>query len=105
MAYTGLRAAEVQGLEVRDLVLTTGPNGTTRGSVRVQRTKSRRQREWVTGTPKSKTSKRTVPLPPWLATRMEAYLADTHPYADNPTAMTEFPTISPPCIGCGAACL
>ena len=87
MAYTGLRAAEVQGLEVRDLVLTTGPDGSTRGSVRVQRTNSRRKREWVTGTPKSKTSKRTVPLPPWLATRLAAYLADTHPAADTPTAV------------------
>ena len=37
MAYTGLRAAEAQGLEVRDLTLTTGPGGATRGSVRVQR--------------------------------------------------------------------
>ena len=27
MAYTGLRAAEVQGLEFRDLILTTGPDG------------------------------------------------------------------------------
>ena len=87
MAYTGLRAAEVQGLEVRDVTLTTGPDGTTRGSVRVQRTKSRREREWVTGTPKSKTSKRTVPLPPWLATRLAAYLAHSHPHADVPTAM------------------
>jgi integrase len=82
----------VQGLEVRDLTLTTGPLGADgtpayRGSVRVQRTKSRRKREWVTGTPKSKTSKRTVPLPPWLAAKMEAYLADTHPHAANPTAL------------------
>lgn len=75
MAYTGLRAAEVRGLEVRDLVLTTGPGG-TKGVVRVQRTKSRRRREWVTGTPKSKTSKRTVPLPPWLAMRMANQPAD-----------------------------
>ena len=45
MAYTGLRAAEVQGLEFRDLILTTGPDGSTRGSVRVQRTKTRRRRE------------------------------------------------------------
>ena len=52
---------------VRDLTLTTTANGNVRGSVRLQRTKSRRKREWVTGTPKSKTSKRTVPLPPWLA--------------------------------------
>jgi integrase len=86
MAYTGLRAAEVQGLEVRDVTLTADPDGTTKGSVRLQRTKSRRKREWVTGTPKSKTSKRTVPLPPWLATRLAAYLVDTHPFAGTPTA-------------------
>ncbi len=81
-----------QGLEVRDVTLTTGPLGPDgtpayKGSVRVQRTKSRRRREWVTGTPKSKTSKRTVPLPPWLAAKLAAYLADTHPYADTPTAV------------------
>jgi integrase len=87
MAHTGLRAAEVQGLEVRDETLTTGPDETVRGSVRVQRTKTRRNREWVTGTPKSKTSKRTVPLPPWLAMRLATYLADTHPFADTPTAV------------------
>jgi integrase len=85
MAYTGLRAAEVQGLEVHDVVLTTTNDGTSKGSVRVQRTKYRRKREWVTGTPKSKTSKRTVPLPPWLATRLAAYLAETHPAAGTPT--------------------
>ena len=53
----------------------------------MQRTKSRRKREWVTGTPKSKTSKRTVPLPDWLAARMAVYLATGHPHADNPTAV------------------
>ena len=78
MAYTGLRAAEVQGLELRDLTLTTGPDGKLRGTVRVQRTKTRRKAEWVTGTPKSKTSRRTVPLPPWLAARMADYLAPNH---------------------------
>src|SRR5258705_3027469 len=83
----GLRAAEVQGLEVRDLILTTRPDGTIKGVVRVQRTKSRRKREWVTGTPKSKTSKRTVPLPAWLAKRMSDYLAQAHPCADDPTAV------------------
>ncbi len=54
------------------------PGRGPQGSVRVQGTKSRRKRERITGTPKSKTSKRTVPLPPWLATRLAAYLADTH---------------------------
>lgn len=85
MAYTGLRAAEVQGVEVRDLILTNGPDGSTEGSIRVARTKTRRRREWVVGTPKSKTSKRTVPLSPWLAARLADYLVGTHPHADTPT--------------------
>ena len=55
--------------------------------MRVQRTKTRRRREWVTGTPKSTTSKRTVPLPDWLAARMADYLATVHPHANNPTAV------------------
>jgi integrase len=84
MCYTGLRRAEVQGLEVRDLTMTHGANG-IRGSVRVQRTKTRRRAEWLTGTPKSKTSRRTVPLPSWLAERMGRYLAE-HPRADEQTA-------------------
>ena len=75
MAYTGLRAAEVQGLRGPRPSLTIGPDGKLRGTVRVQRTKTRRRREWVTGTPKSKTSRRTVPLPDWLAARMADYLA------------------------------
>lgn len=37
------------------------------------------------GTPKSKKSIRTVPLPPWLAQRMSACLAD-HPRGNDPTA-------------------
>jgi integrase len=86
MAYTGLRQAEVQGLEVRDLTLTTGPSGGAKGVVRVERTKTRRHAEWYTGAPKSKASKRTVPLPPWLAVRMVAYLASTHEAADSPKA-------------------
>ena len=86
MAYTGLRAAEVQGLEVRDLVLTAGPGGTVKGSIRVQRTKNRMAGQWVTGTPKTARSKRTVPLPPWLAARLHDYLATTHPNSHDPHA-------------------
>ena len=52
----------------------------------MQRTKTRVRREWVTGTPKSRTSRRTVPLPPWLAAKMAAYLRDTHGDANNPQA-------------------
>lgn len=48
--------------------------------------------EGCAGTPKSKTSKRTVPPPPWLAARTADYLAPGtvgahHPYADDPTAV------------------
>lgn len=81
MAYTGLRAAEVSGLEIRDLVFSPGP----RCSVKVQRTKDRKGGEWATGTLKSKRSRRTVPLPGWLAAKMATYLAK-HPRADEPTA-------------------
>jgi integrase len=82
MAYTGLRAAEVSGLEVGDLVFAPGP----RCSVNVRRTKERKNGQWVAGTLKSKKSRRTVPLPPWLAERMADYLATDHPRSGEPTA-------------------
>ncbi|OBK18584.1 tyrosine-type recombinase/integrase [Mycobacterium asiaticum] len=82
MAYTGLRAAEVSGLEVGDLVFEPGP----RCAVNVRRTKNRKNGQWVTGTLKSKRSRRTVPLPPWLAERMANYLSGDHPRANEPTA-------------------
>jgi integrase len=82
MAYTGLRASEVAGQEVGDLVFTPGP----KCSVKVQQTKDRKGGQWVTGTPKSKKSRRTVPLPPWLATKLADYLANTHPHGDRTSA-------------------
>lgn len=82
MAYTGLRAAEVSGLEVGDLVFAPGP----RCSANVRRTKERKGGQWVVGTLKSKKSRRTVPLPPWLAERMGEYLATDHPRANESTA-------------------
>jgi integrase len=82
MAYTGLRAAEVSGLEVGDLVFSPGPCC----AVNVRRTKDRKNGQWVTGTLKSKKSRRTVPLPPWLAERMADYLATDHPRADESDA-------------------
>jgi integrase len=81
MAYTGLRAAEVSGLEVGDLVFAPGQCC----SVTVRRNKGRKNGVWVTGTLKSKKSRRTVPLPPWLATKLADYLAE-HPRADEPNA-------------------
>lgn len=82
MAYSGLRAAEVSGLEVGDLVFAPG----RRCSVNVRRTKDRKGGQWVVGTLKSKKSRRTVPLPPWVAERMADYLATDHPRAEEPTA-------------------
>ena len=82
MAYTGLRAAEVAGLGVGDLVFAPG----SRCTVHVRRVKERKGGQWVTGTPKSKKSRRSVPLPPWLATKLADYLTDTHSRAEEPTA-------------------
>jgi integrase len=82
MAYSGLRAAEVAGLEVRDFVFAPGP----KCSVKVARTKERKGGQWVTGTPKSKKSRRTVPLPSWLAAKLADYVQNTHPRGDEPTA-------------------
>jgi integrase len=76
MAYTGLRAEEVAGLEVGDI---------TQAHINVQRAKKRRAGHWVTDTLKSAKSRRTVPLPPWLAARMADYLAE-HPRRDETTA-------------------
>ncbi|WP_156959184.1 hypothetical protein [Mycobacterium triplex] len=46
--FTGLRAAELAGLEIRDLILTD-----TGGSVRVERTKTKRGGTWETESTKS----------------------------------------------------
>jgi len=98
LAYSGLRSAECSGLEVGDLTFKTAPSagttasnptsagtGAVRCSVNVRRTKTRRAGTWETSTPKSKRSRRTVPLPPWLAERMRAYIEE-RPRADEPTA-------------------
>ncbi|AYF97003.1 tyrosine-type recombinase/integrase [Protaetiibacter intestinalis] len=54
-AYTGLRAAEIAGLRVRDVNLAAG-------HIEVRQTVKRLGREWVVGTPKSARSTRQVPL-------------------------------------------
>jgi integrase len=84
-AYTGLRAEELAGLEVGDLTFAPGPTGPT-ALVHVRRAKKRRDGRWFTDSLKSSKSRRTVPLPPWLAARMADYLAQSHPRAHEPTA-------------------
>jgi integrase len=81
-AYTGLRAEELAGLEIGDLVFSPGP----RCVVNVRRSKKRREGQWIADTLKSARSTRTVPLPPWLAAKVSDYLADDHPLAKEPTA-------------------
>ena len=56
--------------------VTPGAN-TIRAAVQVRGTKDRKGGQWVTGTLKSKRSRRTVPLPAWLAAKMADYLAAT----------------------------
>jgi len=86
LCYSGLCRSEAQGLEVRDLLFSTGPDDTTRCTVRVERSKARRKGEWVTGTLKTGASRRTVPTSPWLAIRLADYLANMHGHPDNPQA-------------------
>jgi integrase len=76
LAYTGLRAGELAGLEVQDLDL-------DRGTVAVRRTKRKVRGGWETGTPKSRKSRRVVPLDGWLVDDLGAYLAE-HPRRDDP---------------------
>ena len=89
LAYSGLRASENAGLEIADLQFATRPasNGTEsyRCTVHVRRTKDRKGGEWVTSTPKSRKSRRAVPLPPWLSAKLGDYLAE-HPRRDEPSA-------------------
>jgi integrase len=83
--YTGLRAEELAGCEVADLVFAPGSPGAS-AHVHVRRAKKRRAGNWVADTLKSDKSARSVPLPLWLAKRMADYLAETHPRADEPNA-------------------
>lgn len=78
-AHTGVRASELQGLQVQDVTLSDIPG--TVGSIRIQRTAIRKQGQWQYGTPKSDASSdRVVPLAPWLADELRDYLTAVHPF-------------------------
>ncbi|MFF0099795.1 tyrosine-type recombinase/integrase [Micromonospora sp. NPDC005257] len=85
LAYTGLRAAELAGLDVADVKLWQ-VKGIWRGYVDVHRTRRKEGGAWVVDTPKSEESTRRVELPPWLAEDLRSYLTGTHERADEPTA-------------------
>lgn len=79
-AHTGVRASELQGLQVQDVTLSDIPG--TVGSVRIVRTAARKSGTWIYGTPKSEASSdRVVPLAPWLADDLRDYLAKVHPFS------------------------
>lgn len=90
VAYTGPRAEEIAGMEVRDLVFKPGSNG-VRASIVIDRAKKRKDGEWVVDTLKSDKSRRVVPLPGWLAERMERYMLAEHPHG-NPESPDFDPT-------------
>jgi integrase len=77
-AYTGLRAGEIQGLQIRDVNL-------LRKTLSVRRTRVRTTAGWHVGTPKSEKSVRDVPLRAVLVTALRDYL-DEHPHKADPTA-------------------
>ena len=108
--YTGVRVAELQGLQVGDVTLSDIPG--TVGSVRIVRTKKKAKAAapapsdvatnatevdsaplvWTEGTPKSDASTdRTVPLAPWLADDMRDYLTHVHPFAGKRKRAPLFP--------------
>jgi integrase len=83
-AHTGVRASELQGLQVGDVTLSDIPG--TVGAVRIQRTAAKRDGQWFAGTPKSDASTdRVVPLAPWLADELRDYLTCVHPFSATNT--------------------
>ncbi|WP_155725300.1 tyrosine-type recombinase/integrase, partial [Mycobacterium avium] len=90
-AHTGVRASELQGLQLQDVTLSDIPG--TVGSIRVTRTAMRKQGQWVYGTPKSDaSSERVVPLAPWLADELRQYLTTLHPFGSKARNASKYET-------------
>lgn len=84
-SLTGLRAAAVQGLRIRDVVLTA--TETTGAHVEVRQTIKRVGGVWTVGTPKSARSRRDVPLlDRSLIGELKLFLL-THPNSGDPDAL------------------
>jgi integrase len=80
-AYTGLRAGELAALRIGDVMLMRPGYE----HVKVQRTVSRVEGEWVFSQPKSANSVRDVPLPGFLVAELREYI-DAHPRRSEPSA-------------------
>jgi integrase len=88
-AHTGVRASELQGLQVQDITLSDIPG--TVGSIRIVRTAKRKGRQWSYGTPKSDASTdRVIPVAPWLADELRQYLTETHPFSATSVAGNKY---------------
>ncbi|MFM9918266.1 tyrosine-type recombinase/integrase [Lacisediminihabitans sp. H27-G8] len=77
-SYTGLRAAEIIALQIRDVNL-------MRRQIEVKRTLVRTKDGWGEDSPKSEKSIRSVPLRRSLAALLQEYIAQ-HPHRANPQA-------------------
>ncbi len=88
-AWSGLRAAELAGLQVGDVVLpppSLNPNARPKpGQVAVERTVVWFGKEWKYVTPKTKGSRRKVPLPAATTALLRDFLG-VHPGRNEPTA-------------------
>jgi integrase len=88
-AWSGLRAAELAGLQVGDVTVSApplNPNAATRpGVLRVERTARLVGATMTYLTPKTKGSRRKVPLTAATTELLREYLGE-HPRADEPTA-------------------
>jgi integrase len=99
-AWSGLRAAELAGLQVGDVTLPPSPlnpNAPAKpGLLRIQRTLAWVNGEAVYMDPKTKGSRRNVPLPAMTVAMLREYLA-AHPRRQEPEAPL-FPSVhlSPP---------
>ena len=88
-AWSGLRAAELAGLQVGDVTLppvSLNPNAPAKpGTLRVQRTIAWTEDEPLVVAPKTLGSRRSVPLTPTTTEMLRDFLA-VHPNAGTPTA-------------------
>jgi integrase len=87
--WSGLRAGELAGLQVQDVELppaSINPNAPIRpGALRIERTAGRVGKKIEYLAPKTKGSRRTVPLTPQTTAMLADYLAK-HPRRREPTA-------------------
>jgi integrase len=87
LAYTGIRAGELAGLDVGDVrILRDGEGVVGGGVVSISKTRHLVKGEWLTEAPKSEKSRRKIKLLGWLAEELANYLENVHLHGSNPDA-------------------